>query len=159
MTRDTGTITRTNGKNKLEKRVYFLSMYNISSMQVGVQNVHSALEYAVKYKSDKEFMDFVKNHKTCIFLSGGTSGDMAEHWKTLNKIGIKCAKFHEPDLNNSLSSICFICDERVYDKHKYPDLDGMFPETPSEKEWLKSIGGKKNYELREFLRHFKLSNQ
>jgi hypothetical protein len=70
-------------------------------------------------------------------------------------------------LNDALTAIVFLVDERVFNKKKYPE-----PKYPAEigtkelervptiKEtaaWVKSIGGKKNVFLRNFLMNFRLA--
>jgi protein associated with RNAse G/E len=51
---------------------------------------------------------------------------------------INYSLFQEPDLNNALTAICFIADERVWDRKKYPEfidyiLDiKMYPEALAE---------------------------
>lgn len=107
-------MTNNSKKNK-KKRMYFLVMYNLSSIAKGIQAGHAALEYSQKYKNDKEYLDFVQNHKTFILLDGGTSKDMKKHLKTLKQWNMKHAEFKEPDLNNSISAIAFVLDENVYD--------------------------------------------
>jgi len=96
---------------------------------------------------------------------------------------IEMAYFTEPDLNDALSAVCFICDERVFNKKDYPEFwDFMMKEsgsldtslrikimtTPVE-EWPKEygpqyinwkknvIGGDKNLFLRELIRTMKLT--
>lgn len=124
-------------KQQFEKRMYFLTMRNISEIQKGIQSGHAQMEYALKYWKDKEFQDWANYWKTWIVLSGGTSNDGREEneyhsqWSTgsmenyldeLNNQKIKCAEFYEPDLNWSLSAIAFIVDERVFNKEDYPDF-------------------------------------
>jgi len=48
----------------MEKRMYFLVPYNISPIQQAIQAGHAALEYALKYGEDPDFLDFVEYHKT-----------------------------------------------------------------------------------------------
>ena len=118
----------------LEKRMYFLTMYNLLSIQKGIQSGHAALEYVHKYRSDDEVWDFIENHKTWMVLNGGTSNDatqsfyglekakgsMEEHLAVLEENGVKTSVFHEPDLNYALSSICLIVDERVFNSKDFP---------------------------------------
>jgi hypothetical protein len=108
-------------------------MYNISDKQKGIQSVHTSVRYCRKYNDDLEFIDYADNHETVIFLSGGTSGDMKKHFKFLTKLGVKCTKFNERDLNNSLSSICLVADESVYDRDKYfnRDINGISAVNPA----------------------------
>ena len=71
-----------------------------------------------------------------MIMSGGTTNSnrslgTGESIGSLNQIvdsladnGIDHAVFVEPDLNNALTAVCFLADERVFDYEKYPDWDG-----------------------------------
>lgn len=123
-------------RKKLELRMYFLVMRNISPIQQGIQCGHAQMEYALQYWKDPIFQDWAKNWKTWIILNGGTSntqgytkynkeeyhGTMDKHYITLLANGIKCMPFYEPDLSNSLTAIAFVVDERVFNKEDYPDF-------------------------------------
>lgn len=123
-------------KNNFELRMYFLTMYNISPIQQGIQCLHAVVEYFLKHWKDKEFWRWALKYKTVIILNGGTSNDgmlsnkafvptlgsMEQHFKTLKDNKIKCTCFNEPDLNYSMSAIAFLVDERVFNKEKYPDF-------------------------------------
>lgn len=129
---------------KLELRMYGLVPYNISPIQQGIQYGHAVVEYGqmVKYSGDKslseQYDDWADNWKTFMIYNGGTSnhsqnryhyfeesftGSMEQNLKTLEENGITVATFYEPDLNDMLSGIVFIVDERVFNKDKYPDFD------------------------------------
>ncbi len=87
-------------------------MYNLSQIQIGIQSLHAAIEYSLKYGKDKEYQEWAKTHKTVILLNGGTSnnvqpGTMELNYMRLIDNKVKCAAFYEPDLNNSLSAIAF----------------------------------------------------
>jgi len=166
-----------------ELRMYGLVPYNISPIQCGIQYGHAVIEYGLLFFNDKDYQNWAKNHKTFIILNGGTSnhsinryhegefvGSMELHLKTLQENKIKVASFFEPNLNDMLSGICFLVDERVFNIIKYPDFvfgnyqSTIFnPECSSiseEKawaEWIESIGGDRNLFLRKFLRGFKLA--
>lgn len=116
----------------LEYRMYFFVPYNVSEIQKSLQAGHSALEYAHRYGQSDEFKNFM-NNKTWIILNGGTTNDERDFdgiaLGTLNQIGdqlnennIEFAFFREPDLNNALTALCFICDERVFNRKDYPDF-------------------------------------
>lgn len=112
----------------MEYRLYFFVPYNISDIQKGIQAGHAALEYANLYYQYLDYIDFVNNNKTWIILNGGTTNSSIENTGTLDQIqtdlfnnGIRYAHFYEPDLNNALTAVCFLADERVWDKEKYPD--------------------------------------
>ena len=119
---------------ELEMRMYFFVPYNISEIQKGIQCGHAALRYARLFSADNpEVWDFVDNHETWIILNGGTTNDQRDFdgkpLGTLNQIGddlnengIQFSYFIEPDLNNALTSLCFICDERVFNREDYPDF-------------------------------------
>lgn len=153
--------------------MYFFVPYNISPIQQGIQAGHVALEYAHAHGSSKLFKEFVLNHKTWIILNGGTTRfdevDPGTMQQTLEQIksynanhpndNIDYAMFIEPDLNNALSGICFICDERVWDYESYPTPEQFDPmeEFSSYEEWLDFVGGERNLFLREIIRTKKLA--
>ena len=118
---------------RFELRMYFFVAHNLSSIQQGIQAGHAALEYADKFGNDETFIDFVRNWKTWIILNGGTTNNEKDvngiALGTLNQIAdeledneISYACFHEPELNNALTALCFIVDERVFNYVDYPDF-------------------------------------
>ena len=136
-----------NPMEKLELRMYGLVPYNISPIQQGIQFGHAVVEYGqmVKYSNKSlldQYNDWADNWKTFMIYNGGTSnhsqnryawgdrvfdesfvGSMEQNLKTLQENEITVATFYEPDLNDMLSGIVFIVDERVFNKDKYPDFD------------------------------------
>lgn len=96
-------------------RMYFLVMYNLSGIQKGIQAGHAVEQYALENRNDPEYNDYVENHKTWIILDGGGSGEMSGHLTALENAGVICKEFREPDLNNSISAICFLVPSCVYD--------------------------------------------
>ncbi|MDD5648822.1 MAG: hypothetical protein PHF86_00125 [Candidatus Nanoarchaeia archaeon] len=175
--------------NELKKRLYFFVPYNISPIQQAIQAGHAALEYAFKYGNTKEFIDFVTNHKTWIILNGGTTNDSLDNdgyfYGSLNKIldilennDINYTIFREPDLNDTLTAVCFICDERVFDWENYPDFKSYLIKTLDNfdktllkltledlkllypipyNNWYVLIGGKQNEILKELIKDKKLA--
>lgn len=126
--------------------MYGLVPYNISPIQQAIQFGHAVVEYGQKMKYlgehnqslNQTYNDWADNWKTFIILNGGTSnhsqnryhkiegeftGSMENHGAELMANGITIATFYEPDLNDMLSAIVFIVDERVFNKEKYPDFD------------------------------------
>ena len=160
---------------ELEKRMYFFVPYQLTGIQQGIQCGHAALEYARKYWNDIYFIDFRENWKTWVILNGGTTNNNPDKLGTLNQIHnqlreheINCEVFYEPDLGDQMTAVCFICDERIFNKEKYPDFDSeeipniIFSTDVDFKsyyydEWLTLIGGEKNLFLRELLRGKKLA--
>ena len=158
--------------------MYFLTMYNLSPIQQGIQCGHASLRYVQEWKEDDEIWDFINDHETWIVLNGGTSniggygrdkskffekGTMEQHLETLIENRIKCTPFYEPDLNNSLTSICFIVNEQVFNTEDYPNLNEFLENNEGNwrdktyNKWLELIGGEKNAFLKEFLPKFKLA--
>lgn len=122
-----------NIEKPLELRMYFLVIYQLTGIQMGIQCGHAALEYARRFGDTIEFKNFVDNWKTWIILNGGTTNDerdfkgiaqgtLNQYGDLLNDNDIPFSFFHEPDLNNSLTSLCFIADERVFNRKDYPDF-------------------------------------
>lgn len=162
-------------KEKLELRMYFLTIYQLSGIQKGIQCGHAALEYAYVFGEDAEFVDFIENWKTWVILNGGTTNDdsdmIGEYIGSLNRIsmqleehGIKYSSFREPDLNDSLTAVCFIADERVFNKNKYPDYVNLEDDTDdSDRDinyeyWVENVmGGEKNLFLRNLISDKKLA--
>lgn len=155
-------------KTRLLSRLYFFVPYNISEIQKGIQAGHTAMEYAIRYGNTKLFKDFVKYDKTWIILNGGVTrkDQCVTDTNEMNTIGnilfnnsIPYGFFREPDLNDTLTAVCFICDERVYDFVNYPDYDVEKEDCTSKSynKWVKSIGGNKNLALRELIKGKRLA--
>jgi hypothetical protein len=186
----------------LEYRMYGLVPYNISSIQSAIQYGHAVQEYNnimfdassnmqsvnFEYELIKSnlvaFDKWRKKDKTFIILNGGTTNEIDDKWygsmqkyrNTLYDNGVLFAEFYEPDLNNTLTAVVFLVDERVFDKVTYPNFEKEtlpYSKTkPSEKKlkeldernvanyikWVEKIGGPKNAFLREFLINFRLAN-
>lgn len=121
-------------EKELELRMYFFVPYNISPIQKAIQAGHAALEYAYEHGRTELFKKFVKKWKTWIILDGGSTneseepermGTMQEILTEIVRSGvypfIDFAVFQEPDLNDTLTAICFIVDERVFNREDYPN--------------------------------------
>jgi hypothetical protein len=197
-------------ENKLELRMYGLVPYNISPIQQAIQFGHAVVEYGQKMKYlgehnqslNTQYNDWADNWKTFIILNGGTSnhsinryhstdepfvGSMESNLITLEQNNVEVATFYEPDLNDMLSAIVFVVDERVFNRKKYPDFgdwvidnygDLLITDDPYEtkrsiinklkestnkedqkvyQSWVKFIGGERNVFLIDFLRNFRLA--
>jgi len=177
----------------LEYRMYGLVPYNISSIQSGIQYGHAVVEYGQNCrgmgKLEDTYNKWASKDKTFIILNGGTTnenkdskwyGTMQQNRDLLETTGVMFAEFREPDLNDTLTGIVFLVDERVFNRELYPDyVDMPLPwkdkrrgYKPSESElekyetenaknrekWVDKIGGPKNDFLRLWLRGFKLAN-
>jgi hypothetical protein len=120
-------------EKQLELRAYFIVPYNISPMQKGAQAIHAAFRFGRKFANDERFIDFVDNYETVIILDGGTTNDERDFEGkvagTLNQTAdallendIPFTYFIEPDLNHALTALCFLVDERVFNRKDYPDF-------------------------------------
>ena len=153
--------------------MYGLVPYNLSPIQQGIQFGHAVVEYGQIVKGIPPFEaiydKFAKKDKTFIILNGGTTnenpdklGTLQQHAISLKNNEVLFAEFREPDLNDALTGIVFLVDERVFKKDLYPDFvrDENATEARNEKqykEWVEKIGNERNVFLREFLKQFKLA--
>lgn len=171
----------------LELRMYGLVPYNLSPIQQGIQYGHAVQEYnndifdsiegAVSNEEKREIYKFEqwrKEDKTFIILNGGTTNTNLDHLGTLNshrltlrEHGIKIADFYEPDLGDQLTAVVFLVDERVFNKEKWPDYNGLFhgdgtPNAYEYNDWKNKfttyvVDQDRIVFLREFLSNFKLA--
>ncbi len=159
--------------------MYFFVPYQLTGIQQAIQAGHAALEYARKYFKDKEFQDFVDHWKTWIILNGGTTNSRVRkdvshirdtedpyegsldnlyvkfiEWNITHKDQqINHSVFIEPDLNDALTAVCFICDERVFNYESYIDFENYiltqdFPDNTKQKSDSFMIRGKNYIELK-----------
>ena len=177
----------------LEYRMYGLVPYNISPIQSGIQYGHAVVEYSqnVIGSGDIEelYNKWARKDKTFIILNGGTTnedseskyyGTLQQHRDDLRDNAILFSEFKEPDLNNTLTAVVFLVDERVFNKELYPDYvkipypwkdkgrkykpkEGEMNKWEEEnnknyQQWIVKVGGEKNVFLRDFLKDFKLAN-
>jgi len=170
----------------LEYRMYGLVPYNLSPIQQAIQYGHAVVEYGqtVRGMGNAEviYNKWANEDRTFIILNGGTTnknvmrlGTLNSHLLKLREVKIPVEIFHEPDLNDALTAVVFLVDERVWNKTLYPDFEKeTLPwarHKPSEKQllaleeknannyknWVEKIGGEKNAFLREFLKGFRLA--
>ena len=157
----------------LEYRMYGLVPYNLSPIQQGIQFGHAVVEYQQNAKAipnvEAIYDKWAQMDKTFIILNGGTTSENPERLGTLQtnaKLiednGVLTGRFYEYDLNDTLTAVVFLVDERVYNRELYPDFvtNGFYTSDENEKqynEWLEKIGGKTNEFLRSFLPMFKLA--
>ena len=127
----------TEQKKELELKMYFFVPYNISPIQQGIQAKHAFDEFLLKYgryNPTQRIWDYMENHKTVIILDGGTTNSRRElgigtSLGSLNQIGdslleneIEYSYFEEPNLNDALTAVCFLADERVWNYVDYPNF-------------------------------------
>lgn len=172
--------------NYLIYRMYGIVPYNLSPIQQGIQYGHSVVRYGRTvrglYPAETIYNKWADKDETFIILNGGTTNNNPERLGTLNRhllnlrdADVLVQDFYEPDLGDQLTAICFLVDERVFDRTTYPDfISESLPwgrKKPSEKElsqldernkknyvhWVEKIGGPKNAFLRDYLKPLKLA--
>ena len=123
-------------EKELELRMYFFVPYNISPIQQGIQSGHALGRYCLRYgrhDSNHIVWDFLEKWETFIILNGGTTNNNRDFESisigSLNRIAddlvdndIEFSYMIEPDLNEALSAVCVILDERVFNRKDYPDF-------------------------------------
>ena len=148
--------------------MYGLVMYQLGgSIHAGIQFGHAKDEFQIAYHKTKEYHRWLNHDKVYVILNGGTTnskfGTLQEHIKTLQKFKINFATFREEDMDNILTSVAFLIDERVFDKDKYPDVvtvETNFREQPEYKKLLKQAKSLEKigiFEQRTWLYKFQLS--
>lgn len=154
-------------QNDLKQRMYCLVLYNISPIQQGIQALHAVVEYGNSYSNLDQYIQWANIDKTVIILNGGTSKGLQLHIEKLKELSVTHAIFREPDLFNGITAVCFLVDERIWDKEKYPDkldeikYDGnIVPaifRSFNVEEYKKIIGGENNFHLKEYLSKLRLA--
>lgn len=151
----------------LEQRMYCLTLYNLSPIQQGIQSAHAIVEYGLGFGHTEEYQTWAGRDKTIVILNGGTSITLKEHLDYLldNQL-VNLAFFKEPDLFNGITAICFLADERIWNRKKYPDRLPPLDENEmqlaiyrvfDQVAFVESIGGEKNHQLKLFLEKFRLA--
>lgn len=114
---------------KLELRMYGFVNYQLTGIQMGIQFSHALTEYSLVNFHSNDYLDWAKYWKTVILLNGGTTNNNPDRLGTLNQTyntllenGVICSSFTEPDLGDQMTAICFIVDERVFNRKVYLDF-------------------------------------
>lgn len=155
--------------NALRQKMYFLVLYNLKPIQQGIQGIHAVTKYSNAFRNTDEYRRWATEDDTVVMLDGGGSIKLREHIDYLLNNGLveRMAFFKESDLDNCVTCCCFLADERIWDKKKYPDPvlqsennPGVIGVTAMHTEFnfdafIESIGGERNYQLRTYLSKFR----
>ena len=55
-------------EEKIEYRTYFLTNYQLTGIQSGIQAGHAAIEYSLKYQDDEDYQEWARHNKTFIII-------------------------------------------------------------------------------------------
>ena len=153
-------------KSELTYRMYCLVLRQLNGINKGVQAFHAGLEYANKFHNEEDFQKYITFDKTLIMLDGGIYQDLVEIKSLLEVASINHSVFVEPDLNDTITAICFLADERVWDRENYMSCESFLERFDIESNldiqnaichWVESIGGFKNAAIVDILKGKKLS--
>lgn len=172
---------------ELQYRMYVFVERHLSPIDKGIQASHAVIELyneAKLWNKTKESIIFDKwahFDKTLILLDGGNVNDLNNLSEYLSENGIHYGAFAEEDLDNILTAVAVVVDERIFNKKDYPDFetwlneikgvtfdDGycyLYDKSNHEvieqqdfyNEWVEYIGGEKNLRLRELINNKKLA--
>jgi hypothetical protein len=138
----------------LELRMMGFVPYQLANtIHAGIQFGHAVIEYSINNNNPILYHEWATMWKTFIVLNGGSSSNMVVLHNELTLEDIEHHVFYEPDLNDMLSGIAFIVDERVFNKKKYPDYltcDENGQAITNYNDWVDYIG-ENNVFMRKFL--------
>ena len=103
----------------MEYRMYCLAERHLSIAQKTIQAAHAIVEYSLEYGDTEEYKHWAEFDKTIIVLDGGNSGEMREDIIKLTDIKHNYEIFQEPDMDNFVTCIAFLADERVFNYETY----------------------------------------
>lgn len=135
-------------KKRLPKhtfRMYGLVPYQLSGIQAGIQYGHAVVEYGLENANSSDYVQWAKKDKTFVVLNGGSSnsrrsndspehpeyvGTLNNHLALLENAEVTLSTFYEPDLQDMLTAIVFLVDNRVFDRETFPDweFERKFPD-------------------------------
>lgn len=171
--------------DELTYRMYCFVLRQLSPIQKGIQSAHAIVDYAKHYAGSDEYYEWSNFDETIIILDGGVVSDLENIMSDLCGESIRYGVFQEPDLNNIITAVAVLVDERVFDRESYPDFDDWrnakypvremhlvggntwmgdhdsndFTWTQHHDEWLNTvIGGEKNEFLRKLISNKRLAN-
>lgn len=105
----------------MQQRMCCIALRHLSGIQKAIQSFHAGVEYSNKYANTPEYKRWARKDKTLIILEANTSQQLEEAFDELKKAGVRVAKFHEPDISDSITAIAFLLPETVWNTQKYPD--------------------------------------
>lgn len=109
-------------RNPKQLRLFTIVRADMSPGYQLAQSVHGAIE--VMWKGNHGLSEtWRKTSNTVVCLSAPTLSDLQYTYFEIEKLGVICHKFFEPDLSNELTAISFIAEAQITDKLKHVDID------------------------------------
>lgn len=102
-----------------EHRMYCVVLRHLSGIQKGIQSAHAIVEYSNTHKEDKNYIQWATIDKTLILLEVNSTNELTKLYVDLIKITHKVCSFYEPDINNSITAIAFLLDDRVWNPEEH----------------------------------------
>lgn len=150
----------------MEYRMYCLAERHLSAIQKAIQSAHAVVEYGLTYGDTPEYKQWAEKDKTLIVLEGGNSIDLEAIIQQLTFEGCSFETFYEPDMDNFMTAIALVADERVFDYKTYGksyedyqklcEKDCELPKWTYE-EWVNVIGGRQNEIIKSIVSNCKLA--
>jgi len=117
---------------KLEYKMCFFTLSQLSDIDKGIQCGYAALIYANDFGKTEQFINYINDWNEWIIFNGKTTGNKIcgiDRIGYINQIvnqlddnNINYSSYFEKKLNFALTTICFIVDERIYNKFNYPEF-------------------------------------
>lgn len=153
----------------LKYHMYVLVERHLSPLDKGIQSTHAVVEYYNecrlwnKKEALKAFDKWANEDKTLILLNGGSVIDLDKTLGLFEENNIAYGAFREPDLDNIVTAVAVLADERIFEDKYMPFNMWVMkallndPYAFHEREYEKYIGGHENVILKEFLNSKKLA--
>lgn len=165
--------------SEIQKGIQFGHAVVEYGLQYGLPEESKYTKWA---KEDKTFIILNGGTTNKRLIDGVPFGSLNKHVITLKEMGVDTAEFYEPDLGEELTATVFLVPKQVYNKKEYLNFDEYTIDTifdleaaleineaykrcnfdnrnlkETYEDWTEYMGGKKNVELRYFLRKFNLA--
>lgn len=107
------------------KAYTFINDY-IRGIQVGVQAGHAIVELMDNWTGHKDVSEWIRNHKTFVWLNGGDSDTMQGIINTIAKADVAYEFFLEPGLGNITTAIAVVPPVEIVNAVEATRLDEEF---------------------------------
>lgn len=102
-----------------QQRMYCIVLRHLSGIQKGIQSAHAIIEYSNFFFRSKEYKRWARKDKTLIVLEVNSSQELEGILRELRELNHPIKEFIEPDINNSITTIAFLLNERIWDTETF----------------------------------------